>query len=569
MTRTVVPGDRAGGAKGLGAGENAILEMMALGAPLSDVLDRLMRLNEARFEGLLASILLLDPEGKRLRHAAAPSLPAAYMRAVDGTPIGPSVGSCGSAAYRKEMVIVTDIQTDPLWAPYKYLAEPYGLRACWSTPIVSRQGMVLGTFAMYYREVRSPSWAELELIKGTTHLAGIAIEKAQLEERLRQAQKMEAFGQLAGGIAHDFNNILTAIKGNVSLLQTAELSESEHTAIANEISDAADRAASLTRHLLSFSRRRLAQPQALDLSEVVAAVVKMLRRLIGEHIILETRYAEEAMPVYADAGMLEQVLVNLAVNSRDAMSKGGRLTLETSRVRVGKSAASHSRNGRPGQYARLSVSDTGTGIPRELLPRIFEPFFTTKELGKGTGLGLSTVLDIMEQHRGWIEVESDLGIGTTFNLYLPVSGKKKSTSAPEAEEPSIPRGTETILLVEDEETVRRSITHTLARYGYRIHAAISGATALKIWRQHHQSIQLIVTDVVMPGGVSGRALFDQMRSEKPDLKVIFCSGYTDEVLGNDALLRQKPNFIEKPFAPEKLVRKIRACLDSEAGIIEG
>lgn len=565
MTRTVTPGVQAGRAKGLRAGENAILEMIALGAPLSDVLDRLMRLNEARVEGLLASILLLDPEGKRLRHAAGPSLPAAYMRAIDGTPIGPSVGSCGTAAYRKEMVIVTDIQTDPLWAPYKYLAEPYGLRACWSTPIVSRRGKVLGTFAMYYREVRSPSRAELQLLKGTTHLAGIAIQKAQLEERLRQAQKMEAFGQLAGGIAHDFNNVLTAIKGNVSLLQTTKLSESERTAITSEISDAADRAASLTRQLLSFSRRRLMQPQALDLNEVVAAVVTMLRRLIGEHIILETRYAEEAVPVFADASMLEQVLVNLAVNSRDAMSEGGRLTLETSNVRVDKSVALQSRRRRPGQYARLSVSDTGAGISAEHLPRIFEPFFTTKELGKGTGLGLSTVLHIVEQHRGWIEVESQVGVGTTFNLYVPRSAKNKSTSALAAEEPSIPRGTETILLVEDEETVRRSIAHMLGRYGYRIHAAMSGTTALKIWRQHHQSIQMIVTDVVMPGGVTGRALFDQMRSEKPDLKVIFCSGYTDEILGNDALLRQKPNFIEKPFAPETLVRKIRACLDSAQG----
>jgi two-component system, cell cycle sensor histidine kinase and response regulator CckA len=561
MTRTIVPRVRAERAKGLRAGENTIQEMIALGAPVADVLDRLMRLNEARFEGLLASILLLDPEGKRLRHAAAPSLPAAYMRAIDGTPIGPSVGSCGTAAYRKQTVIVTDIQTDPLWAPYKYLAEPYGLRACWSTPITSRRGTVLGTFAMYYREVRSPSRAELRFLKSTTHLAGIAIERSQLEERLRQAQKMETFGQLASGIAHDFNNILTAIKGNVSLLQTHKLSKSERTAITHEISEAADRAASLTRHLLSFSRRRLMQAQAVDLNEVVAAVVKMLKRLVGEHIVLETRYTREAVPLYADVSMLEQVLVNLVVNSRDAMSQGGRLTLETSRVQVGKSAALLSRNARPGQYACLTVSDTGAGVPVEHLPRIFEPFFTTKESGKGTGLGLSTVLGIVEQHRGWIEVESQVGVGTTVKLYLPRSRKNRSASASAPEEQSIPRGSETILVVEDEETVRRSIANMLIRNGYQIHTAVSGVAALEIWRRHYQSIQLIVTDIVMPGGLSGRALFDKMRSEKPDLKVIFCSGYTDEILGNDARLRQKPNFIEKPFAPEKLLRKIHSCLD--------
>jgi two-component system cell cycle sensor histidine kinase/response regulator CckA len=565
MSRTVISSVRPRRAKGLRAGQNAILEMIALGEPLSDVLDRLMRLNESQSPGLLASILLLDPEGKRLRHASAPNLPEAYTRAIDGAPIGPKAGSCGTAAYRKEVVIVADILTDPLWADYRYLVEPHGLRACWSTPIFSRQGKVLGTFAMYYREVRSPSRAELGLLKGTTHLAGIAIEKAQLEERLREAQKMEAFGQLAGGIAHDFNNVLTAIKGNVSMLQAAGLTEAEREAATDEISVAADRATSLTRHLLTFSRRRLMQPQALDLNEVVASVIKMLTRLIGEHIVLEARYAEGPLRVYADASMLEQVLVNLAVNSRDAMTKGGRLTVETCRVRVGKSEAVLSANGRPGQYARLSVSDTGEGIASELLPRIFEPFFTTKELGKGTGLGLSTVLYIVEQHRGRIEVESRPDVGTTFNLYLPWSAKNRLTSARPAEGSVILGGTETLLLVEDEEAVRRAIENTLVRRGYRVHTAMSGGTALEIWRKHHQSIQLIVTDVVMPGGVNGRALFDQMRSEKPELKVIFCSGYADDGLGNDAQLRRNPNFIEKPFAPDKLLRKIRACLDSKEG----
>jgi two-component system, cell cycle sensor histidine kinase and response regulator CckA len=548
--------------KGLRAGENAILEMIALGAPLSDVLDRLMRLNESRSEGLLASVLLLDPEGKRLRHIAGPSLPQEYMRAIDGSPIGPKVGSCGTAAYRKKPVIVSDIQTDPLWADYRYLVEPYGFRACWSTPIFSGQGNVLGTFAMYYREVRSPSRAELRLVKGTTHLAGIAIEKAQLEERLRQAQKMEAFGQLVGGIAHDFNNVLTAIKGNVSLLQTERLSESEQKTIANEISDAADRATSLTRHLLTFSRRRLTQTELLDLNQVVASVVRMLRRLIGERIVLKTRYPREAVLVDADASMLEQVLVNLAVNGRDAMLDGGQLTIETSRVQVDKPEEFLSGNARSGPHARLSVSDTGAGIAAEHLPHIFEPFFTTKETGKGTGLGLAIVLNIMEQHRGWIGVESHAGAGTTFHLYLPSSTKNELPSSPRSTENlSIPRGSETILLVEDEEAVRRSIGNILARYGYHIHSAVSGAAALGIWRKHHESIHLMVTDLVMPGNVSGRALFDQMRSAKPGLKVIFCSGYTDDVLGDDAPLRKAPNFIGKPFAPEKLLRQIRVCLD--------
>jgi len=561
MSRIVIPRVRHLRANALRGGERDILEMIARGVPLSEVLDRLTRLNESEFPGLLASILLLDPSGKCLRHAAAPSLPESYTKAIDGAPIGPQAGSCGTAAYRKETVIVTDIQADPLWSHYRYLAEPHELRACWSTPIFSQQGKVLGTFAMYYREVRSPSRAELQSLKATTHLAGIAIEKALLEERLRESQKMEAFGQLAGGIAHDFNNILTAIKGNVSLLKMEGLSAREQAAVTDEISQAADRAASLTRHLLTFSRRRLMQPQALDLNEIVASVVKMLKRLIGEHIVLETDYARGAVPVYADASMLEQVLLNLAVNSRDAMAKGGRLTLATGQVQVGKSEALLSGGGRPGQHARLIVSDTGTGIAAEHLPHIFEPFFTTKESGKGTGLGLSTVLGIVEQHRGWIEVDSRVGSGTTFNIYLPRSAKNKIAAARPADESPIPSGTETILLVEDEEAIRRAIGNLLVRYGYQIYTAVSGDSALQIWRQHHQSIRLIVTDVVMPGGVTGQALVDQMRADKSDLKVIFCSGYPDDVLGNDAPLRRSPNFIEKPFAPDKLLRKIRACLD--------
>jgi two-component system cell cycle sensor histidine kinase/response regulator CckA len=563
MSRTISPEiARPRRAKGLPTGEKTILEMIALGAPVTDVLDRLMHRSESQFPGLLASILLLDADGKRLRHASAPSLPATYIKAIDGIPIGPKVGSCGTAAYRKEPVIVTDIETDPLWEDYRYLAAPCGLRACWSTPIFSRQGKVLGTFAMYYREVRSPSRTELRVVKATTHLAGIAIERAQLEETLREAQKMEAFGQLAGGIAHDFNNILTAIKGNVSLLQTDGLSEPERASATNEISEAADRAASLTRHLLTFTRRRLMQPQDLDLNEIVSAVVRMLRRLIGEHIFLETRYPGGEVPVHADASMIEQVLVNLAVNSRDAMPKGGRLVLETSRAEVGKSEALLSPNGRPGHYARLTVSDTGAGIAPEHLPHIFEPFFTTKELGKGTGLGLSTVFSIVEQHRGWIEVESNLGAGTTFILYLPRSAKSKLGSNRPVEASAIRGGNETILLVEDEEAVRRSIGSMLEHHGYRVHTAVSGAAALEIWRQHRESVELIVTDLVMPGGVSGRGLVDQMQSEKPKLKAIFCSGYTDDFLGNDAALRKKPNFIEKPFQPDELLRRIRQCLDA-------
>ena len=560
MTPETTPRRRA---KALRTGENAILEMIARGAPVEEVLDHLMRLNESQSEGLLASILILDADGKRLRHLAAPSLPEVYLKAIDGTPIGPKTGSCGTAAYTKKPVIVTDIMTSPLWEDFRHLAAPHGLRACWSTPILSHQGKVLGAFAMYYREVRAPSRAEMRLVHGTTHLAGIAIERAQLEDRLRQAQKMEAFGQLAGGIAHDFNNILTAIMGNVSLLQSGELSESERNSATTEISTAADRAASLTRRLLTFSRRRPMQPEELDLNETVATVTNMLKRLIGEHISFETHYARGGVPVYVDSSMMEQVLINLAINARDAMPKGGRLVIETAKETIGHAEEHFPHHIRPGQYARLTVIDTGSGIAAEHLPHIFEPFFTTKEFGKGTGLGLSTVFSIVEQHRGWIEVESQVGVGATFRIYLPRSARRKTVEARPAEHSSMQGGNETVLVVEDEEAVRRSTGSMLKHHGYRVHTAVSGVAALKIWEEHRGAIDLIVTDVVMPGGVGGRALVDRMRSERPELKAIFCSGYTDEFLGKDAQLRKGPNFIEKPFQPDEFLRKIRACLEAK------
>ena len=417
---------------------------------------------------------------------------------------------------------------------------------------------------MYYREVRAPDKTEITLLESLVHLAGVAIEHKHLEERLRQAQKMEAFGQLASGIAHDFNNILTVIKGNAALLQNGGLSEAQQSCSIVEISAAADRAASLTRHLLTFSRRRLAQPQDVDLNGIVANIGAMLQRLIGEHIVLETHYARNGASVRADPGMMEQVLVNLAINARDAMPKGGWLVLQTARVLVKKTEAQSQANAKPGEYVRLSVRDTGTGIAPEHMPHIFEPFFTTKELGKGTGLGLATVFGIVEQHRGWIEVKSQVNTGTTFHLYFPRAEKATAWSAQVPEVLAVFEGRETILLVEDEKAVRELMRNLLQHHGYQVYTAASGAEALEIFRRHRTAIDLVVTDMVMPGGVSGRALADELRSKKPELRIIYCSGYTDDVLGQDSPLRQSAHFLEKPFQLDKFLRKVRDCLNTLA-----
>ncbi len=386
-------------------------------------------------------------------------------------------------------------------------------------------------------------------------------ERKQLETQFRQSQKMQAFGQLAAGVAHDFNNVLTVIQGNVSLLLTGQLSPADQTSASTETFRAVERAASLTRQLLTFSRRQPINPKDLDLNEVVTRITKMLRRLIGEDIALETRYAPGGAPIHADPGMMEQVLMNLAINSRDAMPKGGRLVIETASLTLTDTTQFTKHTAQPGEFVRLSITDTGCGIAPEVLPHIFEPFFTTKETGKGTGLGLATVFGIVEQHHGWVEVESQPNQGTTFHIYLPRLAKRAADQSQPLSPPKVSGGTETILLVEDEAALRRLMQRVLESHGYHIHAAVSGVQALEVWRGCREEIDILVTDMVMPDGINGRELADQLRAEKPGLKTIFCSGYANNLLGKDSPLRDNEKFLEKPFEPVKLLQKVRDCLD--------
>ncbi len=383
-------------------------------------------------------------------------------------------------------------------------------------------------------------------------------ERKKLEEQLRQAQKMDAFGQLAAGVAHDFNNLLTVILGNLSLLRLGLNSKADEASAIDQTISASERAAGLTRQLLMFGRRQVMQPKPLDLNKVVENMTKMLKRLIGEHITLEARYAPGNSPVLADANMMEQVLINLAVNSRDAMSKGGKLAIEISTVTVDDPPLEIKQGG---EFIRCTVTDSGAGIAPENLPHIFEPFFTTKDIGKGTGLGLATVFGIIQQHNGWIKVESVVGQGTTFHIYL----RRLAGDAPVQPEAhpaiAVRGGQETILLVEDEVPVRQLMHALLTRHGYKIHEASSGNEALKLWPALREKVDLLVTDMVMPDGVTGNELADKLTAEKPGLKVIYCSGYTNAALTENSALRNNPNFLEKPFGPQKLLQRVRDCLD--------
>lgn len=386
--------------------------------------------------------------------------------------------------------------------------------------------------------------------------------EVHMEAQLRQSQKMEAVGQLAGGVAHDFNNILAALLMWIELLRE-NAADSEMKAGFNEMQELVQRASSLTRQLLLFGRRQLMQPHVLDLNSLLGNLLKMLGRLIGEHIKLSFQDSRQALWIEADPGMIEQVITNLVVNARDAMPRGGELTLSCTLATVdGRHLATHPE-ARVGSFVVLSVSDTGTGMTDEVLKHAFEPFFTTKDVGKGTGLGLSTVYGIVQQHQGWVEVDTFPGLGSTFRVYLPAHASPQPEATPGGSPIPLSRGQETILVVEDEPAVRELTVLTLERFGYKVLEAPNGQEALRVWESHDGTIQLLVTDVVMPGGLSGVELAQKLRNAAPGLKIILMSGYSDEMIDAGGIAPAGMLFVQKPFSPSVLASKVRSLLEPE------
>ncbi len=838
------------------AGQWQVLEQVATSAPLQQVLDAIVALVESRAQGMLCTISLFDPDQGRLRNAAMSSLPAEYARAADGFPVAPDAACCGSAAYRKERVIVEDIATHPNWAPYRELALRHGLRACWSSPILSGERELLGTFAMYYREARGPNADELAWVETATHLAAIAIvrdrserslrqseerlrllndlgevmradsdpdrvlpaalavlgrrlkvsravyaniegndrcsipheycdgcpsmvgeyslslfapnaarslrgattpvvvrdvaravenapgagvlhalgigaliscsllrdgelrafmavhqttprdwtrdevsmvrefaercwavieqrdaearlrqkaallriagqaaklggwtlelpeqrvtwseevcamlelgagtaptleqlisfytpeyqslirdsitacaldgkafdveadlltarqrcirvrvvahaergsdgaisrvlgavqdvdERRKLEEQLRHAQKMEAIGRLAGSIAHDFNNLLSVILSYSDLVLQDLPPESSLCGDVDAIKRAGQRAAELTRQLLAFSRRQVLAPKVLDLNAIVRESERILRRLMGEDIELTTRLDPKLSKVRVDPGQIDQVIMNLAVNARDAMPDGGKLTLETMDVFLDEEYAREHVGVTPGPHVLLAISDTGIGMDKATQARIFEPFFTTKAQGKGTGLGLSTVFGIVQQSGGNIWVYSEPGHGTVFKLFFPKASQLE-TAPPEVVSPESLEGSETILLVEDQDEVREVAREVLRRCGYQVLATGDANEALSVCAQHAGEIHLLLTDVVMPH-MNGRELAERVVRLRPTLRVLYMSGYTDDAIVHHGVLEAGVFYLQKPLVPLMLAERVREVLD--------
>jgi len=676
--------------------DKAVLEMIRAQQPLSRILESLCLKIEERSPGLLCSVLLLDADGTTLREGAAPSLPASYRAAIDGVTIGPRAGSCGTAAYRQQPVVVTDIATDPLWADCKKVALPHGLRACWSMPVTSHDGAVLGTFACYYREPRAPDPHHLQLIDRASHLAGIAIEhrraktelraaetryrtlverlpaityiaevgiegrwqfvspqiesmlgfsaeewtadpglwisriheedreiaiaaenrvqqtgelyKAEyrmhardgrvlwfrdeanllegvpgtkpvmqgvlyditehrrMEDRLRQAQKMEAVGQLAGGVAHDFNNLLMVMGAHIDRIRDRLPPNDPLSADAAEVHNAVQRAAALTSQLLAFSRKQFLQPRVLDISSVLNGVSRMLARLLPENIQLKIESENNLARVKVDQGQLEQALLNLALNARDAMPDGGTLSIQAQSVQFDEAQNWRHSTVQPGAYVMIAVSDTGTGMDAATQARIFEPFFTTKALGKGTGLGLPMVYGVVKQSGGAISVYSEAGQGTTFKIFFPQC-EAEASADPKPPAAAGVSGSETILLVEDQVAIREVASVYLMGLGYNVLAAPDGEAALKIAETHDQRIDLVVTDIVMPN-MGGEELAANVSRLYPQAKILFMSGYPDFAVRRTGDLAEHAEVLQKPFSLKNLASKARSLLDKRSAVAE-
>jgi two-component system, cell cycle sensor histidine kinase and response regulator CckA len=423
-------------------------------------------------------------------------------------------------------------------------------------------------------KIRTPSGALREMLvslslvtmAGQPHallLAQDVSERALLERQLRQAQKMEAIGQLAAGVAHDFNNILTVIQGHAGLLQQKFCSGGLENRSLDQIGHAATRAATLIRQLLMFTRKQVMQFKNVDLNDILRNAVKMLGRLVGEHVEIDFQTQESLPAVFADASMVEQIAMNLAVNARDAMPNGGRLTIRTSLQQIHRAPTPLDPEPREGQFLCLTFTDTGIGMDTQVLSRIFEPFFTTNPAGKGTGLGLSTVFGIVRQHQGWLEVESAPNQGTTFRMFFPASPQPAEKTELVVDS-ALRTGHETVLVAEDEEALRQMVVHVLSIQGYHVLQAASGREALEVWAKTQRPVDLLLTDMVMPGGIMGGELAERLAQKSPALKVIYTSGYSPGMAGKDTSLLEGRNFLPKPYSIGKLAQVVRECLDGPA-----
>lgn len=470
------------------------------------------------------------------------------------------------------------LRKDPIASGQDY--NPFGDKSRPSASLmfvpICKAEKAVGILSIQSYKINAYTPADLDTLQALADYCGGTFEQIRAEAALRQSQQMvlrqerlAAVGQLSAGVAHEFNNILTIIKGHATLLLEDFNLKGDAAQSAEQINSSAERAANLTRQMLAFSRKQILQPRTVELNEIASEVAKMLGRLIGENISISCQLQPQLPLICADPGMIEQIIINLALNARDAMPKGGELTINTCAAQINDTQNRSRTEAYSGSFVCLTISDTGCGMDEEIQAKIFEPFFTTKEVGKGTGLGLATVYGIVKQHQGWIEVTSKIGLGTSFNIYFPVDTKATVRKKGETPRSEVKKGRETILFVEDEPDIRQLARQILEQWGYTVIEAGSGVEALKLWKERKNDIHLLLTDMVMPEGVSGGELASKLRAEKPELKVIYMSGYSVEILEKDLRDDKDFRFMEKPYTPQTLIQMVRDCLDAKEKVVSG
>ena len=556
--------------------ERQNLELIATDVPLPEILDSIVRSVEAQMGGMLSSILLLDDDRQHLVLGAAPSLHPDYNAAIDGIEIGPEVGSCGTAAFTRELVIVSDIASDPLWAAFRDLALRYDLRACWSQPIISSSNEVLGTFAMYYSEPREPSDADLQLIRGATHLAAIAIERVKiqaeqrdLEAQMRQSQKLESLGVLAGGIAHDFNNLLTGIMGYASLAAHS-LAEEGSPALeqVNEIQKISERAAALIKQMLAYSGKGKFVTAPLNLSQIIEELTHLLRISVSKKARLVCDFTADLPAVEADSTQVQQIVMNLITNASEALGEeNGDIVVSTGVISANREYLAESRLDTQlpeGRYVFVEVSDTGCGMNDETLSKIFDPFFTTKFTGRG--LGMSAALGIMRGHKGTIKIDSTEGVGTTIRLLFPCLNRQTETQTfhlPEQIDCSEPesRGHGIVLVVDDEEFVREMAETILCSAGYRVETAVDGRDCLDVYGRCRDDVVAILLDLTMPR-MNGAEVLHELRSRDEHVPVLRSSGYDVQEAKKRLNGEDFQGFLQKPYLRASLVDKIKEIISA-------
>jgi two-component system, cell cycle sensor histidine kinase and response regulator CckA len=535
-----------------------------LDSPQEEAFDRLTRLAARTLHAPVSLITFVDEGRQWFKSSYGLREPWASRRE---TPLSHSF--CQYVVAYEQPLVIEDARADPLVQENLAIPE-IGVVAYLGAPLVDKDGMVIGSFALIDEKPRRWTADEVEIVKDFAAVSATEVElrteiahRDEAEAALRHAQKMEAVGRLAGGVAHDFNNLLTVIQGNVQLLMLDLPREDPLRQDVEQIREAADSAAALSRQLLALSRKQRVQPRVIDLNEVLRATEATLRPLLREGVELVMHLDPGLGRIRFDQGRLEQVLVNLAINAADAMPRGGRLILETRNIELDDDVpVVHARTVQAGRYVLLAVSDTGRGVPSELQERIFEPFFSTREDGKGAGLGLATVYGMIRQSGGHISVQSETDRGTTFRIYLPRFEQPAQAPREGSSSPVVGRHAETVLLVEDQAGVRTLARRVLERGGLTVLEAAGPSEALRTVEEYEGQIDLLLTDVVMPG-MDGPALAECIAVRRPGIRVLFMSGYPDDAVAPHGVLEPDVAYLEKPFDPETLLRSVEAVLEAD------